>query len=37
MSYRPAGNLGILLVSSTREDGEISFSAGKEKEKYVDA
>lgn len=35
MSYRPAGNLGILLASSTRKDGEISFSADKEKEKYV--
>ncbi len=31
MSYGPAGNLGNLLASSTRKDGEISFSAGREK------
>jgi hypothetical protein len=34
MSYGPAGNLGNLLAPSTREDGEISFSADEEK-KYV--
>lgn len=35
MSYGPAGNLGNLLASSTRKDGEISFGADEEKEKYV--
>jgi len=35
MSYGPAGNLGNLLASSTREDGEISFGAGREEKEYV--
>lgn len=35
MSYGPAGNLGNLLASSTREDGEISLSADEEKENHV--
>lgn len=37
MSCGPAGNLGNLLASSTREDGEISFGADEEKKKHVHA
>ncbi len=37
MSYGPAGNLGNLLASSTREGGETSFGAGRDEKNYVHA
>jgi hypothetical protein len=35
MSYEPTGNLGNLLASSTRKDGEIFSQRGRGEEKYV--